>query len=278
MASKYRPQIPGCIGDLDKGAKYISDADNRLLYTNDNYCVFIRKIKLEQIFHSSLFLLALVMSVIGIYVGFKLCSILIRLKDKEDIYALLLTIITLSAMIFAFFNIILPGLYQNLFTRRGSPIIFNRKTGKVYVNESYFFNFRILYNPIYLFYPNKKRIREYDWAYLQGVVVHNFSRYSLNSTVLMVCKPNSYKTIDHILLDPLRSGIGSYFVWGWVNNFMCANDLISLNDGKYKWEQETQFKKEIIEGQGWPDWMVEAFNATTHDELADIKQKYNIES
>ena len=78
------------------------------------------------------------------------------------------------------------------------------------------------------------------------------------------------------MLDPLRAGIGSYLVWGWVNNFMCANDLISLNDGKYKWEQETQFKQEIIEGQGWPDWMVEAFNATTHDELTKIKQKYNV--
>ncbi|MCX8656914.1 hypothetical protein J3U08_08930, partial [Gilliamella sp. B2894] len=86
------------------------------------------------------------------------------------------------------------------------------------------------------------------------------------------------KTIDHIMLDPLRNGIGSYQVWGWVNNFMCANDLISLNDGKYKWEQETQFKKEIIKGQGWPDWMVEAFNATTHEELTNIKQKYNVEA
>ncbi|OCG29855.1 hypothetical protein A9G45_00050 [Gilliamella sp. HK2] len=170
----------------------------------------------------------------------------------------------------------IPEFYQNLFTRRGSPIIFNRKTGKVYINESYFFNFKVLRNPLTFLHPNKKRIKEYDWANLQGVVVHNFSRSSLNTTILMVCKPHSHKTIDHILLDPLRGGIGSYFVWGWVNNFMCANKLAGLNDGKYKWEQETQFKDKIIKGQGWPEWMVEAFNATSQKELAEIKQRHHI--
>ncbi|MCX8701690.1 hypothetical protein J3U11_11465, partial [Gilliamella sp. B2840] len=72
--------------------------------------------------------------------------------------------------------------------------------------------------------------------------------------------------------------VGSYLVWGWVNNFMCFDELIDLNEGKYKTDEELQFKKEIIEGQGWPEWMVEAFNATTHKELADIKQKYNVEA
>ncbi|MFQ0997753.1 DUF6708 domain-containing protein [Gilliamella sp. CG25] len=278
MASKYRPQIPGCIGDLDKGPTYITGEDDRLLYANDNYCAFIRKIEEDQIFYSFLFLLAFVMAVPGIFIGFELCFSLINFQDEEDIYFFMVDIVLLLTMIFAFFNIILPGLYQNLFTRRGSPIIFNRKTGQVYVNESYFFSFRFLYNPIYLLHPNKKRIKEYDWAHLQGVVVHNFSRNSLNSTILMVCKPHTHKTIDHILLDPLRAGVGSYLVWGWVNNFMCFDELIDLNEGKYKTDEELQFKKEIIEGQGWPDWMVEAFNATTHDELANIKQKYNVEA
>ena len=275
MPSKYQPQILGWIGDLDKGENYLTGADQRLLYANDNYCAFIRKTLNDQILYLSVFALVSITYVflIVIYIYF---FEVISVKKHFNIFL----VITTGMLIYtiAMYLTFLSELYQNLFTRRGSPIIFNRKTGKVYINESYFFNFKVLRNPLTLLYPNKKRIKEYDWAYLQGVVVHNYSRYSLNSTILMVCKPNTNKTIDHIMLDPLRNGIGSYQVWGWVNNFMCANDLISLNDGKYKWEQETQFKKEIIKGQGWPDWMVEAFNATTHDELADIKQKYNVKT
>ena len=274
MASKYRPQIPGCIGDLDKGPTYLMGEDDRLLYANDNYCAFIRKPKIEQIGHTLGYLLAFICLIPATV----LVSLLVFVYNTS--HDVKIEIVSISALIGCFlgFYAILPELYQNLFTCRGAPIIFNRKTGKVYVNESYFYNFKFLKNPLTYLHPSKKRIKEYDWAYLQGVVVHNFSRYSRNSVILMVCKPHTHKTIDHILLDPLRVGVGSYFVWGWVNNFMCANDLISLNDGKYKSEQETQFKKEIIEGQGWPDWMVEAFNATTHDELAKIKQKYNIEA
>ncbi|QYN43881.1 hypothetical protein GYM75_03005 [Gilliamella sp. ESL0441] len=274
MPSKYQPQILGWIGDLDKGGNYLTGADQRLLYANDNYCAFIRKKLSDQIFYTSIFLVVFFLSLIVIYMFFLL---IFGLDPKKQNLIFIIVIIGLLTSLFTLY-ISIPEIYQNLFTRRGSPIIFNRKTGKVYVNESYFFNFKVLRNPLTFLHPNKKRIKEYDWAYLQGVVVHNYSRYSLNSTILMVCEPNTNKTIDHIMLDPLRNGIGSYQVWGWVNNFMCANDLISLNDGKYKWEQETQFKKEIIKGQGWPDWMVEAFNATTHDELADIKQKYNVES
>ena len=275
MPSKYQPQILGWIGDLDKGGNYLTGADQRLLYANDNYCAFIRKTLNDQILYLSIFALVSITYVflIVIYIYF---FEVISVKKHFNIFL----VITTGMLIYtiAMYLTFLSELYQNLFTRRGSPIIFNRKTGKVYVNESYFFNFKILRNPLTFLQPNKKRIKEYDWAYLQGVVVHNYSRYSLNSTILMVCKPNTNKTIDHIMLDPLRNGIGSYQVWGWVNNFMCANDLISLNDGKYKWEQETQFKKEIIKGQGWPDWMVEAFNATTHEELANIKQKYNVKA
>ncbi|WDM18645.1 hypothetical protein J4T76_11160 [Gilliamella sp. B3022] len=277
MPSKYQPQILGWIGDLDKGGNYLTGADQRLLYANDNYCAFIRKTKSNQIFYSFILFLGLFSGVAALFFGIKLTVLLLSTKHKDDLHILVLLIIGLTTCGFAIY-ILIPELFQNIFTRRGSPIIFNRKTGKVYVNESYFFNFKVLRNPLTFFHPSKKRIKEYDWAYLQGVVVHNYSRYSLNSTILMVCKPNTYKTIDHIMLDPLRNGIGSYLVWGWVNNFMCANDLISLNDGKYKWEQETQFKKEIIKGQGWPDWMVEAFNATTHEELTNIKQKYNVEA
>ncbi|OCG24172.1 hypothetical protein A9G11_04155, partial [Gilliamella sp. wkB108] len=257
MPSKYRPQILGWIGDLDKGTQYITGADDRLLYANDNYCAFIRKIKSDQIFYLFISLI----SIIGLtfYIFFYFYFV-VNLEPGVDNDEKIIDIVLLLGTITCFFALYLmiPECYQNLFTRRGSPIIFNRKTGKVYVNESYFFNFKSLRNPLTFLHPNKKRIKEYDWAYLQGVVVHNFSNYSLNTTILMVCKPHTHKTIDHILLDPLRIGVGSYMVWGWVNNFMCCNDLINLNAGKYKSEQEIQFKKEIIKGQGWPEWMVEA--------------------
>ncbi|MCX8700673.1 hypothetical protein J3U11_06260 [Gilliamella sp. B2840] len=274
MPSKYQPQILGWIGDLDKGGNYLTGADQRLLYANDNYCAFIRQVLSTKIFYIFIYTIALILG-IGIII---LClDLILNFNSNTEKIILILGIFIFIVTWFALY-IVIPLLYQTLFSHRGSPIIFNRKTGKVYVNESYFFNFKVLRNPLTFLHPNKKRIKEYDWADLHGVVVHNYSRYSLNSTILMVCKPNTNKTIDHIMLDPLRNGIGSYLVWGWVNNFMCANDLISLNDGKYKWEQETQFKKEIIKGQGWPEWMVEAFNATTHDELADIKQKYNVKA
>ena len=273
MPSQYRPQLLGWIGDLDKGTKYITGADDRLLYANDNYCAFIRKTKSDQIFFFCITLF-ITISLIFLIPGLTYGLIIIKKTSENEFIFYVLVAILICFILLLY--LMIPECYQNLFTRRGSPIIFNRKTGKVYVNESYFFNFKVVHNPLTFFHPNKKRIKEYDWAHLQGVAIHNLSRYSLVSIILMVCKPHSHKTIDHIMLDPARNGIGSYLVWGWVNNFMCANDLISLNDGIYKWEQETQFKKDIIKGQGWPDWMVEAFNATSQKELADIKQKYNV--
>lgn len=274
MPSQYRPQLLGWIGDLDKGATNITGADDRLLYANDNYCAFIRKTKSDQIFYFFISIVCIILSVIVLPLLIYSFTIIEFISD-EDYFFAIMVVVTLFCFI-AILYLMIPELYQNLFTSRGSPIIFNRKTGKVYVNESYFFNFKVVRNPLTFFHPNKKRIKEYDWAHLQGVGIHNFSRYSLVSIILMVCKPHSHKTIDHIMLDPARNGIGSYLVWGWVNNFMCANDLINLNAGKYNSQQETQFKKDIIKGQGWPDWMVEAFNATSQKELADIKQKYNV--
>ncbi|OCG20524.1 DUF6708 domain-containing protein [Gilliamella sp. App4-10] len=273
MPSKYRPQIFGWISDLDKGGNYLTGADDRLLYANDNYCAFIRKTKSDQFFYLFLFCIVLIGYIFAMSIYSYFFFDVIKIDDITILF-----ILNAGMFLFTFviYSTILPEFYQNIFTRRGSPIIFNRKTGKVYINESYFFNFKVLRNPLTFLHPNKKRIKEYDWAHLQGVVVHNFSRYSLNTTILMVCKPNIHKTIDHILLDPLRGGIGSYFVWGWVNNFMCANKLAGLNDGKYKWEQETQFKDNIIKGQGWPEWMVEAFNATSQAELAEIKQRHHV--
>ena len=275
MPSQYRPQILGWIGDLDKGSKNISGADDRLLYANDNYCAFLRKTSSDQIFYLCIFTIAFILSIPLIYLSI---TIILDLDlDSDENTLIFITFIVMLIASFVGLYLSIPEIYQNLFTRKGSPIIFNRKTNKVYINESYFFNFTSFKNPIHFLKPNKKRIKEYDWADLHGVVVHNFSTYSLNTTILMVCEPGTHKTIDHVLLDPLRYGIGSYQVWGWVNNFMCFNDLISLNDGKYTWEQETPFKKDIIQDQGWPEWMVEAFNALSPEHLTEIKQKYHVQ-
>ncbi|MCX8693463.1 hypothetical protein J3U07_03285, partial [Gilliamella sp. B2881] len=194
MPSKYQPQILGWIGDLDKGSNYLTGADQRLLYANDNYCAFIRLVLSTKIFYIFIYTIALILG-IGTII---LClDLILNFNSNTEKIILNLGIFIFFVTWFALY-LVIPLLYQTLFSHRGSPIIFNRKTGKVYVNESYFFNFKVLRNPLTFLLPNKKRIKEYDWAYLQGVVVHNFSRYSLNSTILMVCKPNTNKTIDHI--------------------------------------------------------------------------------
>ncbi|OCG61573.1 hypothetical protein A9G48_10215 [Gilliamella sp. wkB18] len=51
MPSQYQPQIFGWIGDLVKGGNSLTDADDRLLYANDNYCAFIRKTKSDQLLY-----------------------------------------------------------------------------------------------------------------------------------------------------------------------------------------------------------------------------------
>ena len=275
MPSQYRPQILGWIDDLDKGTNYLSGPDDRLLYANDNYCAFLRKTSSDQIFYLCISGIITILLIFVIPVSIYLLT-LINIDSISHMAIFMIPYIIIICFVITLY-LMIPELYQNFFTRKGSPIILNRKTKKVYINESYFFNFTSFKNPIHFLHPNKKRIKEYDWADLHGVVVHNFSTYSLNTTILMVCEPGTHKTIDHVLLDPLRNGIGSYQVWGWVNNFMCFNDLISLNDGKYTWEQETPFKKDIIQGQGWPEWMVEAFNALSPEHLIEIKQKYHVQ-
>ena len=61
MPSKYQPQILGWIGDLDKGGNYLTGADQRLLYANDNYCAFIRKTKSNQIFYLLISLILIIL-------------------------------------------------------------------------------------------------------------------------------------------------------------------------------------------------------------------------
>jgi hypothetical protein len=273
MPSKYRPQLFGWIDDLDKGPRSIPLHDDRLIYANDNYCAFRRKIISTQLFNLFLSFVLICMFLVLTVLSFDFFSILLK---KSEIRVLLLIMGGMLTFSVAIYSFALPEFYQNLFTRRGSPIIFNRKTNKVYVNESYFFNFKFWRNPLTFLHPAKRRIKEYDWADLHGVVIHNYSRNALTTTILMVCKPGTHQTIDHILLDPARSGSGSTYVWGWINSFMDFYSSARLNDGQYISDEEAQFKRKVIEGQRWPQWMVEAFNATSPAELAEIKQRHNV--
>ncbi|WP_392562132.1 hypothetical protein RHO12_01180 [Orbus sturtevantii] len=273
MPSKYRPQLFGWIDDLDKGPRYVTSTDERLLYANDNYCAFIRKTLGNQLLYLLLSLLSLLMLVAAIiFVTLLIISLMTPPPDNGmlalSIFMLFMSLITIY--------LIIPEFYQNLFAKRGEPIIFNRKTEKVYINESYFFNFKFWRNPLMFLLPVKRRIKEYDWADLHGIVVHNYSRNALTTTIMMVCKPGTHQTIDHIMLDPARSGIGSTFVWAWINSFISYSSSVNLNNGRYLTTQEDKFNRNYIKGQGWPQWMQEAFNARSLDELAQIKQKHGI--
>ena len=272
MPSKYRPQIFGWFGDLDKGSYSIPLHDDRLIFANDNYCAFIRKEHNEQIFYTCLYFISIILAN-GIIIG---CLWLAVLHDNSKIeFVDLVVIVCFVTCCFGLY-LAIPEFYQNAFSRLGSPIIFNRKTGKVYVNESYFFNFKVLRHPKVFLQPKKRRIQEYDWNDMHGVIIHNFSRNALTSTVLMVCQPGTHQVIDHVMLDPAQPGAGSFHVWCWINSFMVNYKSADIDDGEYKTDEEAKFKTDIIEGEGWPEWMVEAFNATSLEELAAIKQKYNI--
>ena len=266
MPSKYRPQIIGWIDDLDKIADIWKLHYGRFIYANNNYCAFIRKTFSDQIFYTCLTFVCIIGMIFSIV-------IMVMFIFGFDHKLTLIGIIGFITCSFALY-LIIPEFYQNAFSRRGSPIIFNRQTGKVYVNESYFFNFKVRRHLKLFLQPKKRRIQEYDWHDMHGVIVYNGAR--LFATVLMVCQPGTYQVIDHVMLDPLRTSIGRKFIWGWLNGFMKFYESANIDDGKYKTAEEAKFKKDMIEGDGWPEWMVEAFNATSLEELAVIKQKYNI--
>ena len=60
--------------------------------------------------------------------------------------------------------------------------------GKVYVNESYFFNFKIRRRLKLFLQPKKRRLQEYDWHDIHGVIILcGMCGMDLNATVLMVC-------------------------------------------------------------------------------------------
>ena len=74
MPSQYRPQLLGWIDDLDKGTNYLSGADDRLLYANDNYCAFLRKTSSDQVFYLCIFTIVFVGLIPTIYLIFSLLS------------------------------------------------------------------------------------------------------------------------------------------------------------------------------------------------------------
>ncbi|WP_085248271.1 DUF6708 domain-containing protein [Gilliamella mensalis] len=273
MPSKYRPQIFGWFGDLDKGPYSVPLHDRRLSYANNNYCAFIRQDLNDQIFYTCLYFVIVIVLLI-LLIGFPTFIMDYDHLDSGSMLCFIGIIGFITCCLGMYYAV--PQLYHNLFSHCGSPIIFNRKTGKVYVNESYFFNFKVLRHPAVFLQPKKRRIKEYDWDDLHGVIIHNMSRNALTSTVLMVCKPGTHQVIDHIMLDPIRAGAGSTFVWGWINSFMVYYKSANIDDGEYKSDQEAEFKAHRIDGQGWPEWMVEAFNATSLEALAEIKQQHNI--
>ncbi|XKM12774.1 hypothetical protein RCS94_07020 [Orbaceae bacterium ac157xtp] len=154
MPSKYRPQLFGWIDDLDKGRNYLSMEDDRLIYANNNYCVFTRKTLFDQLFY---LFLSLILVAGFIFLSFFIVDFIILLIKTSNIETLLIVMIAMIAYLIGLYSVILPELYQNLFPRRGSPIVFNRQTQKVYVNESYFFNFKFWRNPLF-FSPLQKGV------------------------------------------------------------------------------------------------------------------------
>ncbi|OCG63297.1 hypothetical protein A9G48_05730, partial [Gilliamella sp. wkB18] len=216
-------------GDLDKGPYSVPLHDDRLSYANNTYCAFIRQIPSDQAFYLCIHMIIVIFlcpTIVLLSILIYLCNPI--LETKLFLATLVGVIASCCAVYYA-----VPQLYHYLFSRRGSPIIFNRKTGKVYVNESYFFNFKFLHHPSVFLQPKKRRIKEYDWDDLHGVIIHNMSRNALSSTVLMVCQPGTHQVIDHIMLDPMRAGAGSTFVWGWINSFMVHYKSANIDDGEY---------------------------------------------
>ena len=145
MPSKYRPQILGWFGDLDKGPYSLSLHDRRLIYANNNYCAFIRQERNDQIFYTCLYFVCIILGII-LTIGMVL---LIFGFDHE------LTLIGIIGFITSCFalNYAIPEFYQNAFSRRGSPILYlivkrvkcmlmkvTFLTLKYYDTQKYFYN------------------------------------------------------------------------------------------------------------------------------------------
>ena len=98
MPSQYRPQILGWIDDLDKGTNYLSGADDRLLYANDNYCAFLRKTSSDQIFYLCIFTIVFIGLIPTNYLGFLILSDTLDKKDES-----LISLVVIIGQIASFF-------------------------------------------------------------------------------------------------------------------------------------------------------------------------------
>ncbi|WP_392551728.1 hypothetical protein RHO14_09630 [Orbus wheelerorum] len=283
MSSKYQPQLFGWFADLDKGACYRSELDEELIYTNNTFCMIKRLSAENRLFSGILFSLAFILSIPLFYImlfSFTLPLFFSYSDIPSDFIELsFLSIIALILCIVADYCFVIPELFKTFFSPKDSPIVFNRKTNKVYINESEFFSFKPRFHPKYLLQARKKNIKEYDWADLHGVAISNYSKVSKNTIMLMACKPGTYDVERHIILDHGRSGLLNLSRWGWINNYLVDYDLYDeQGEGKLLnlayYEQQTADADLTV--YGWPEWMLDAFNASSLDELAQIKQKYGI--
>ncbi|WP_392551723.1 hypothetical protein RHO14_09605 [Orbus wheelerorum] len=182
-----------------------------------------------------------------------------------------------SFLFIANYCFVIPELFRAFFSPKDSPIVFNRKTNKVYINESEFFSFKPRLHPKYLLHPRKTNIKEYDWADLHGVAITNYSKFSKNTIMLMACKPGTYDVERPIIFDLGRPGLLALPRWGWVNNYMIDFDVkddqgnsVLLHLADYT-EQTADADLTVY---GWPEWMLDAFNAGSLDKLNEIKRRY----
>jgi len=283
MSSKYQPQLFGWFADLDKGACYRSELDEELIYANNTFCM-IRRLSVEnRLFSGILFSLAFILTIPIIYMSITdfIYPLIFSYTKMPPFFFKICFVFIGGGLICVIANycFLIPELFKTFFSPKDSPIVFNRKTNKVYINESEFFSFKPRFHPKYLLHPRKTNIKEYDWADLHGVAISNYSKVSKNTIMLMACKPGTYEVERHIILDHGRSGLLNLSRWGWINNYLVDYDLYDeQGEGKLLnlayHEQQTADADLTV--YGWPEWMLDAFNASSLDELAQIKQKYGI--
>ncbi|WP_392551725.1 hypothetical protein RHO14_09615 [Orbus wheelerorum] len=283
MSSKYQPQQFGWIGDLEKGLSPRSELDDELIYVNNTFCMIKRFGSEQRNWNGVIFLLVFILMIPFIFIGINNFIFPLFLNhteiDSNFIKISLIFFIMIILCLFANYCFVIPELFKTFFSPKDSPIVFNRKTNKVYINESEFFSFKPRLHHKYLLHPRKTNIKEYDWDDLHGVAISNYSKVSKNTIMLMACKPGTYDVERHIILDHGRSGLLNLSRWGWINNYLVDYDLYDeQGEGKLLnlayYEQQTADADLTV--YGWPEWMLDAFKASSLDELAQIKQKYGI--
>ncbi|WP_392551727.1 hypothetical protein RHO14_09625 [Orbus wheelerorum] len=280
MSSKYQPQQFGWIGDLEKGLSPRSELDDELIYVNNTFCMLGRFRQAQRLLNGILMSIAFILGM-GLCIGIIVFAIPSELLDSSsrDFSVIFVYIASCVLIIVAIYCFLIPELFKTFFSPKDSPIVFNRKTNKVYINESEFFSLKPRFNPLYLLQARKKNIKEYDWADLHGVAISNYSKFSKNTVMFMACKPGTDDVITQIIFDLGRPGLLDLPRWGWVNNYMIDFD-VKDDQGNSVLLHLADYTEQTADADltlyGWPEWMLDAFKASSLDELAQIKQKYGI--